>query len=56
MKRTFVLRLSSESDPNRGDFAGRVEHVATNREERFATIDELLAFIASCLEAERSVP
>ena len=41
----FVLQFGSGTDPQRGRFVGRVEHVASGRSMRFATTDDALAFI-----------
>ena len=41
----FVLQFGAETDPHRGRFVGRVEHVASGRSVRFATTEGALAFM-----------
>jgi hypothetical protein len=49
MKRAFVLRLSPDSNPAEGKFQGRVEEVDTNREIKFHSLEDFLAFLQDCL-------
>jgi hypothetical protein len=49
MKRAFVLRLSPDSNPAEGKFQGRVEEVDTNREFKFHSLEEFIAFLQDCL-------
>jgi hypothetical protein len=49
MKRTFVLWLSTNSNPDEGKFLGRVEEVETNREIKFHSLEEFLAFLQDCI-------
>ena len=44
-----MLQLDTGSAPGPARFAGRVEHVATGRSARFASADELAAFVARVL-------
>jgi hypothetical protein len=44
-----VLRLSPDSNPAEGKFQGRVEEVDTNREIKFHSLEEFLAFLQDCL-------
>jgi hypothetical protein len=50
MRRTFVLRLHSETDIAQGRFVGRVEEVDTGRESRFESLEKFLQFVAQCLQ------
>jgi hypothetical protein len=54
MHEVFVLTLGDGTDPRRRNFAGSFEHVDTGRERRFRSTDELLSFLADCLQQERS--
>ena len=49
MRETFVLTLGDGNEPARRHFTGWIEHVATGRERRFRSTDELLRFVAVCL-------
>src|SRR5690349_14835939 len=49
-KAAFVIQFRPETDVSAGQFAGRIEHIASYREGRFHSLDELLAFIDSVLE------
>ena len=53
MRLAFVLQLGSETDPDQGQFEGRIEEVDTGRELRFRSTHELLAFLGQCLERAR---
>jgi hypothetical protein len=44
--RAFVVLLRADSDPSRDDFRGRVEHVRSGRSAHFASLAELVAFLA----------
>jgi len=48
--RAFVVQFSIDTLASAHRFAGRVEHIESGRGRRFATVDELLAFVTSCLE------
>ena len=50
MKQAFVLQLAPETETARRHFAGLIEEVDTGRELRFRSTDELLAFLAQCLD------
>jgi hypothetical protein len=54
MREAFVVTLGDGTDPARQSFAGWVEHVDTGRQRRFRTTDELLVFLADCVERPRS--
>jgi hypothetical protein len=53
MRDAFVLRIGSDSDPKQLRFVGSIEEVDTGRERRFRSTDELLSFVASCVEEAR---
>jgi len=53
MREAFVLRLGGDSDPAQRRFIGWIEEVDTGRELHFKSTDELLTFLAKCLEATR---
>ncbi len=48
-QRTFVVQLHTEADVGRGRVVGRVEHVVSGRATHFASLPELLAFMARVL-------
>jgi len=52
--RAFVVQFGDEAQPD-GALAGRAEHIASGKSRRFASLAELLAFIASALGA-RAAP
>ena len=47
--KAFVVQFSAETDPRLGTTTGRVEHLQTGRRSRFASADELLAWIMAML-------
>ena len=49
MKRAFVLRLTQEAQPVGGKFEGCVEEVDSGKSQRFASVEEFLAFLQRCL-------
>lgn len=49
MKRAFVLRLSPDTNPAKGNFQGHVEEVDTGRELKFRSVEEFLAFVQECV-------
>ena len=50
----FVVQFGDCTSFETGHVEGRVEHVASGRTLRFASIGELLAFVARVLEDVRS--
>jgi hypothetical protein len=44
--RAFVVMLRADCDPTRQDLRGRIEHVRSGRTTHFASVAELLAFVA----------
>lgn len=55
MKRAFVLRLTREAQPVGGKFEGRVEEVDSGKSQKFASVEEFLSFLHSCL-GDHSAP
>lgn len=51
-QRAFVVQFGRRSDTARGQFAGRVEHVASGRAGHFDAAEELLAFFGRVLVEE----
>ncbi|HEX2404503.1 MAG TPA: hypothetical protein VHM29_07355, partial [Acidimicrobiia bacterium] len=47
--KSFVVQFSADSDPRLGITTGRVEHLQSGRRSRFASADELLAWIMAML-------
>jgi hypothetical protein len=54
--RAFVVHLRVNSDVAQGRLAGRVEHVVSGQSAHFASLEELLAFIAQTLATGRAPP
>jgi hypothetical protein len=54
MKRTFVIRLRPEASPAKGQFEGHIEEVDTGREVRFRSLEDFLAFVQDCIDADTS--
>ncbi len=54
--RAFVVHFRTNSDVTHGRVAGRVEHVASGQAMHFASLEELLAFIARVLTTVRAPP
>ncbi len=52
----FVVHFRVNSDVAQGRLAGRVEHVVSGQSVHFASLEELLAFIARVLETGRAPP
>ena len=52
----FVVHFRTNSDVAQGRMAGRVEHVASGQVTHFASLEELLAFMARVLATIRSPP
>jgi hypothetical protein len=51
-ERAFVVMLSADCRPEADELRGRVEHVRTGRAARFASLAELLAFLAALTSAD----
>jgi hypothetical protein len=54
--RAFVVHFRVNSDVTQGRLAGRVEHVVSGQSVHFASLEELLAFIARMLATGRGPP
>jgi hypothetical protein len=54
--RAFVVHFRTSSDVTQGHMAGRVEHVASGQATHFASLEELLAFMARVLATIRAPP
>lgn len=54
MREAFVLTLGDGTEPATRRFTGWIEQVATGRERRFHSTDELLTFLAECIEQKAS--
>ena len=52
--RAFLVHLSSDADPARDFFCGRVEHVKSGRRARFNGAEELHFFLTQVLEEEEA--
>ncbi len=48
-KRTFLIRLSDEADPENGLYCGRVEHIQSGQTTRFLTERSLREFLTTIL-------
>ena len=53
MRDAFVLRFSGESDPEQRRFIGWIEEVDTGRELHFKSTEDLLTFLARCIDDTR---
>jgi hypothetical protein len=54
--RAFVVHFRTSTDVARGQIAGRVEHVVSGQATHFASLEELLAFMARVLATIRAPP
>lgn len=45
----FVVQFGRDTDPGADRFVGQVEHLASARQKRFASREEMLAFIEETL-------
>jgi hypothetical protein len=54
--RAFVVQFRAETDMAQGRYTGRVEHVVSGQATRFASLEELLAFMAQVLATVRAPP
>jgi hypothetical protein len=52
----FVVHFRVNSDITQGRIAGRVEHVVSGQATHFASLGELLAFMARVLATVRAPP
>jgi len=51
-KRTFLVRLSNEADPENGLYCGRVEHIQSGQTTRFLSERSLREFLTTILLEE----
>jgi len=54
VSRSFVVQLTVDTVPASRGFRGRVEHIESGRSRRFASLEDLGAFIGEVLEANQS--
>jgi len=54
--RAFVVHFRTSTDIAQGQIAGRVEHVVSGQATHFASLEELLAFMARALTTVRAPP
>jgi hypothetical protein len=53
MRWTFVVQLGAKTQATARHFEGSIEEVATGRERRFRSTDELLSFLSDCAAEPR---
>jgi hypothetical protein len=49
-----VVQLRERADVKRGQWAGRIEHVASGQAAHFQALEELVAFVAQVLAPTRA--
>jgi hypothetical protein len=49
VRRAFVVQLSAETEGEKGQWAGRVEHIVSGKATHFFSVEELLAFMMRVL-------
>ena len=54
VRRAFVVQLSAETEGEKGQWAGRVEHVVSGQATHFSSVEELLAFMTRVLHTVRA--
>ena len=54
--RAFVVQFQAETNVARGRIVGRVEHVVSGQATHFASLEELLAFMARVLTTVHAPP
>jgi hypothetical protein len=52
----FVVRYERDADPGQGRIAGRVEHVTSGENTRFASPEQFNAFVARVLADQKKRP
>jgi hypothetical protein len=50
------VQFRAETEVGQGRYTGRVEHVVSSQATRFASLEELLAFMAQVLATVRAPP
>lgn len=48
-KSAFVIQFRPETDIEAGRFEGKIEHVASHKETRFCSLDQVITFIGLVL-------
>jgi hypothetical protein len=56
VRQAFVVQLSTETEGDKGQWAGRVEHVVSGQATYFHSVEELLTFMTRVLGAARAQP
>ena len=51
-----MVQFRAETEVEQGRFVGRIEHVVSGRATHFASLEELLAFIARVLTTVHAPP
>jgi hypothetical protein len=56
--KAFVVQFAADSDPDHGLASGRIEHLQTGRQARFASMTDLIARLAALLggDADKGAP
>ena len=52
VSRSFVVQFTADTTPATSCFRGRVEHIASARSQRFASLDDLTTFMAEVIALE----
>jgi hypothetical protein len=50
--RSFVVQFTADTAPASRRFRGRIEHIESARSRRFASLEDLAAFVADVLALE----
>ena len=56
VERAFVVQLTADATVSRRSIRGRVEHITSSQATHFASVDELLTFMASVLATSPPTP
>jgi hypothetical protein len=52
----FVIQFQTETDIGKGQFEGRIEHIASCKNTQFRSLDEFLAFVSQVLTQVHAHP
>ena len=52
VSRSFVVQFTADTAPASRRFRGRIEHIESARSRRFASLEDLVAFVADVLALE----
>lgn len=52
----FVVQLGRDSDPALGRFVGQIEHLASGRQGRFSSQQEMISFLENTLTGAMASP